>query len=52
MKYIKIITLNLILFFTGLALSNPNENSQYCPNLLNHELRAVSYTHLTLPTNA
>ena len=41
MKLIKIITLNLILFFTGLALSDPNENSQYCPNLLDHELRVL-----------
>ena len=41
MKLIKIITLNLILFFTGLVLSDPNENSKYCPNLLDHELRVL-----------
>ena len=41
MKLIKIISLNLILFFTGLVFSESSESSKDCPELLDHELRVL-----------
>ena len=41
MKLIKIISLNLILFFTGLGFSESSESTSNCPELLDHELRVL-----------
>ena len=41
MKLIKIISLNLILFFTGLVFSESSESTSVCPELLDHELRVL-----------
>ena len=41
MKLIKIISLNLILFFTGLGFSESSESNSDCPELLDHELRVL-----------
>ena len=41
MKLIKIISLNLILFFTCLVFSESSENTSDCPELLDHELRVL-----------
>ena len=41
MKLIKIISLNLILFFTCLVFSESSEITSNCPELLDHELRVL-----------
>ena len=41
MKLIKSISLNLILFFTGLVFSESSESTSVCPELLDHELRVL-----------
>ena len=41
MKLINIISLNLILFFTGLGFSESSESNGDCPELLDHELRVL-----------
>ena len=41
MKLIKIISLNLILFFTCLVFSESSETISDCPELLDHELRVL-----------
>ena len=41
MKLIKIISLNLILFFTGLGFSESSKSTSDCPELLDHELRVL-----------
>ena len=41
MKLIKIISLNLILFFTCLVFSESSEITSDCPELLDHELRVL-----------